>query len=150
MTSVTFKTNDRFANVGAVLMGRTMLDVGIGAWGDEPPFHAPVFVLTHRPAEPIEKSGGTTFNFVTDGADEAVRLAREAARDRDIYVAGGAAIVQHYLHSGVIDEFKLHIVPVLLGGGTRMFDGPEGIGLELATSGEVDDKGVAHLTMAIG
>ncbi len=139
--------HDRFANIGAVLMGRTMLDVGIGAWGDEPPFHAPVFVVTHRPADPIEKAGGTTFTFVTDGPEEALRAAREAAGDRDIYVAGGAAIVRRYLRSGAVDELMLHIVPVFLSAGTPMFDGSEGV--ELSGSGDVDDDGVAHLRYTV-
>jgi len=136
--------NDRFANVGAVLMGRRMLDVGIGPWGDEPVFHAPVFVVTHRATDPIEKSGGTTYNFVTDGPDAALALAREAAGDRDIYVAGGPAVIRRYLRSGAIDELALHIVPLLLGAGTPMFDGSEGVDLE-PSSGHVDEDGVAHL-----
>ena len=111
--------NGRFANVGAVLMGRRMLDVGIGPWGDEPVFHAPVFVVTHRAADPIEKAGGTTYNFVTDGPDAALALAREAAGDRDIYVAGGPAVIRRYLRDGAIDE--------------------------LEASGDVDESGVAHL-----
>ena len=140
--------HDRFANTGAVLMGRTMLDVGIGPWGDEPVFHAPVFVVTHRPSDPIEKAGGTTYNFVTDGPDEALRLAREAAGERNIYVAGGAAIVRQYLRSGAIDELNLHIIPMFLGGGTPMFDGSEEF-VEVAARGEVDEDGVAHLRYTV-
>src|SRR6185503_9355147 len=106
---------EQFTSVGAVL------DVGIEPWGDEPAFHAPVFVVTHRPAEPISKAGGTTYTFVTDGPDAALRLAREAAGDKDIRIEGGAAIVREYLHAGVIDELRLHVVPILLGGGVRLF-----------------------------
>jgi dihydrofolate reductase len=137
---------EQFASTGAVLMGRTMLDVGIGPWGENPTFHAPVFVVTHRLAEPIVKAGGTSYTFVTDGPDAALRLARAAAGERDIYVAGGAAIVRHYLHVGVIDELRLHVVPILLGDGTRLFAGPEDreIGLTIV-DGEVDAHGVAHL-----
>jgi dihydrofolate reductase len=136
--------HDRFANTGAVLMGRTMLEVGIGPWGDEPVFHAPVFVVTHRPADAILKAGGTTFSFVTDGPEAALRLARETAGDRDIHVAGGAAIVRYYLRSGAIDELALHIVPIFLGAGTPMFDGSE-VFVDLAAKGDVDENGVAHL-----
>jgi dihydrofolate reductase len=115
---------ERLASSGAFVMGRTMLDVGIAPWGDNPTFHAPVFVVTHRPAEPIVKAGGTTCTFVTDGPEAALRLAREAAGDQDICVAGGAAIVRHYLHAGVVDELRLHLVPIVLGDGVRLFTGP--------------------------
>ncbi len=93
--------------------------------GDDPTFHAPVSVVTHRPAEPIVKAGGTTCTFVTDGPQEALRRARQVARDKDIRVEGGAAIVRQYLLSGVIDELRLHVVPILLGGGTRLFTDPD-------------------------
>jgi dihydrofolate reductase len=141
---------ERFGSVGAVLMGRTMLDVGIGPWGDEPPFHAPVFVVTHRPAETIERKGGTSYTFVTDGPDAALAMARDAARDRDIRVEGGASIVRQYLQAGVVDELRLHIVPILLGGGTRLFTDVEGIPFDVRAAGEVDDQGVAHVRFAIG
>jgi dihydrofolate reductase len=136
---------ERLASTGAFLMGRTMLDVGIGPWGDEPVFHAPVFVVTHRPAEPIVKAGGTTYTFVTDGPDAALRLARQAAGDRDLCVSGGAAMVRHYLHAGVIDELRLHVVPILLGGGVRLFTDAADRCVALTATGSVDGKGVAHL-----
>jgi dihydrofolate reductase len=138
---------EQFTSVGAVLMGRTMLDVGIEPWGDEPAFHAPVFVVTHRPAETISKAGGTTYTFVTDGPDAALRLAREAAGDKDIRIEGGAAIVREYLHAGVIDELRLHVVPILLGGGVRLFTEAEDRSIGLAAGGEVDDTGVTHLRL---
>ena len=138
-----------FATTGAVLMGRTMLDVGIEPWGDDPPFHAPVFVVTHRPAEPIVKAGGTTYRFVSDGPDEALRLARQAAGDQDIRVEGGAAIVRHYLYSGVLDELRLHTVPILLGGGTRLFTESERRAVELTATGSVDEAGLAHLVYRV-
>jgi dihydrofolate reductase len=136
----------QFSSVGAVVMGRTMLDVGIEPWGDEPPFHAPVFVVTHRPAEPIEKAGGTTYRFVTDGPAAALQLARQAAGDRDVRVEGGADIVRQLLAAGAIDELRLHVVPILLGDGTRLFpdSGPQG---GFGASGQVDNGGVAHLTL---
>lgn len=97
---------EQFAAVGAVLMGRRLLDVGIEPWGDEPAFRSPVFVVTHRRADLIVKAGGTTYTFVTEGPDEALRLAREAAGDRDIRIEGGAAIVREYLKLGVVDELR--------------------------------------------
>ncbi|HEU5103480.1 MAG TPA: dihydrofolate reductase family protein [Roseiflexaceae bacterium] len=136
---------ERLASTGAFLMGRTMLDVGIGPWGDEPPFHAPVFIVTHRPAEPIVKAGGTTYTFVTDGPDAALRLARQAAGDQDIRVEGGAAIVRHYLHAGIINELRLHVVPILLGNGVRLFTDGEDRSVTLEATGSVDEGGVAHL-----
>ena len=138
---------EQFTSVGAVLMGRTMLDVGIEPWGDEPAFHAPVFVVTHRPAQPIAKAGVTTYTFVTDGPDAALRLAREAAGDKDIRIEGGAAIVREYMHAGVIDELRLHVVPILLGGGVRLFTEAEDRSIELAAVGEVDETGVTHLRL---
>jgi dihydrofolate reductase len=132
--------------VGAFVMGRTMLDVGIDPWGEEPPFHAPVFVVTHRPAEPMAKAGGTTYHFVTDGPHAALDRAREAAGDRDVRVEGGADVVRQYLAAGVVDEFRLHVVPILLGGGTRLFADGEQLP-EFDASGEVDGVGVAHLTL---
>lgn len=135
---------ERLASLGACVFGRTMLDGGIGLWGDEPPFHAPVFVVTHRPAETIVKAGGTSYTFVTDGPDAALRQARQAAGDREIALAG-AAIVRHYLRASVLDELRLHIVPILLGGGTRLFAGDGDRPIGFTASGSVDDAGVAHL-----
>jgi dihydrofolate reductase len=122
------------AGVGATVMGRRMFSGGEGPWeddpkadawwGDDPPFHHPVFVLTHHEREPVEKQGGTTYTFVTDGIESALEQARAAAGDDDVLVAGGAEVVQQYLHAGLLDEIHLHVAPVLLGGGARLFDGP--------------------------
>jgi dihydrofolate reductase len=116
-------------NVGAYIMGRGMFGgegewdpSWKGWWGDEPPYHAPVFVLTHHPREPLEMEGGTTFTFVTDGIESALEQARAGAGDRDVAIAGGARAVQQYLAAGLLDELYLHIVPVLLGGGTRLLE----------------------------
>ena len=117
-------------NVGAHIMGRRMFGGGEGPWdeswrgwwGDEPPFHTPVFVLTHHPREPLEMEGGTTFTFVTDGIESALAQARAAAGDADVAIAGGASAVQQYLAAGLLDELFLHIVPVVLGGGTRLLE----------------------------
>jgi dihydrofolate reductase len=140
---------ERLASVGAFVMGRTMLDVGIGPWGDNPVFHGPVFVVTHRPAGPIRKEGGTTYTFVTDGPEAAIDVARTAAGGRDIQIMGGAMIVREYLRAGVIDELRLHVVPMLLGGGTPLFAGSEDRSIELAGEGTVDPGGVAHLRYAV-
>jgi dihydrofolate reductase len=120
---------------GATIMGRNMFGPIRGDWGDEewrgwwgdsPPYHSPVFVLTHHAHEPIEMEGGTTFYFVTDGPEEALDQAREAAGARDINIGGGASTGQQYLRLGLVDEMEVHVVPVLLGDGERLFDDLDG------------------------
>jgi dihydrofolate reductase len=116
--------------VGAYIMGRKMFGGGDGPWdeswrgwwGEDPPFHTPVFVLTHHPREPLPMQGGTTFTFVTDGIESALEQARAAAGDDDVMIAGGASAVQQYLAAGLLDELYLHIVPVLLGAGERLLE----------------------------
>jgi len=123
---------------GAYVMGRNMFgpvrgpwqDDWRGWWGEEPPYHAPVFVLTHFDRDPIELAGGTTFHFVTDGFDAAFARASEAAGDRGVDIAGGASTVRQALGAGVIDELVLDVVPVLLGAGERLFDGVPDLGFE--------------------
>jgi dihydrofolate reductase len=112
-----------FSRVGAVIVGRRMADLGIGPWGEEPTFHAPCFVVTHRPAETIVKRGGTSYTFVTGGIDVALGSAREAAGGEDIFVMGGADIARQFLNAGMLDEVHLHLVPVVFGAGDRLFDG---------------------------
>jgi dihydrofolate reductase len=123
--------DEAFKDAGAVVLGRRMFDNARG-WGDDPPFHMPVFVLTHDAREKLTKEGGTTFTFVTDGIESALEQARAAAGDRDISIAGGANTVQQYLDAGLLDELQIHLVPLMLGGGVRLFDqaDPERIGLE--------------------
>jgi dihydrofolate reductase len=121
---------------GAVVMGRRMFSGGDGPWdedpnadgwwGDDPPFHVPVFVLTHHPRETVVKEGGTSFVFVTGGIEAALEQARAAAGDKDVSVGGGASIIQQYLKAGLLDELQIHIAPVLLGSGVRLFE-PLGI-----------------------
>jgi dihydrofolate reductase len=128
------------AGTGAVVMGRRMFSAGSGPWeddpkrdawwGDEPPFHVPVFVVTHHARESQEKQGGTTFHFVTEGVEAALEQARAAAGDRDVSVAGGADVIQQALRAGQLDELDLHVVPVLLGGGVRLLEGLEGVRVE--------------------
>ena len=124
---------EELANVGATIMGRNMFgghpgpwdehEPWNGWWGANPPFHHPVFVLTHQAREPLELEGGTTFTFVTDGIEAALAQARRAAGGRDVALAGGANVAQQYLAAGLVDEMQLHLVPTLLGGGERLFDG---------------------------
>ncbi|MEV5014048.1 dihydrofolate reductase family protein [Streptomyces sp. NPDC053780] len=112
-----------FDATGAVVMGRTMYDLGEEFWGDNPPFRTPVFVLTHRPRPTLVKEGGTTFHFVTEGIHSALKRAEAAAGDRNVDIAGGAGTVRQYLAAGLVEELQLHVVPVLLGGGLRLFEG---------------------------
>jgi dihydrofolate reductase len=121
-----------FRNVGAWILGRNMFGPVRGPWpdmnwkgwwGDSPPYHVPVFVLTHHARPPISMEGNTTFHFVTDGIREALDLAREAAADRDVRIGGGANTIQQYLREGLIDELHIAIAPVLLGSGERLFEG---------------------------
>jgi dihydrofolate reductase len=123
---------DAILDAGAFIMGRNMFSPGRGEWdldwtgwwGEEPPYHGPVYVLTHHDREPVEMKGGTTFHFVTGGPDEALALARSAAGERNVAIAGGMSTVNQYLAAGVIDELRLHIAPVNVGVQyERIFDG---------------------------
>jgi dihydrofolate reductase len=123
---------------GAVIMGRRMFSGGAGPWdddpnadgwwGDEPPFRVPVFVLTHHARDTVTKQGGTRFSFVTDGIEAALEQARSAAGAKDVYIAGGADVAQQYLRAGLLDELQVHLAPILLGGGVRLF-GDAGLGV---------------------
>lgn len=141
-------------NVGATVMGRKMFGGGPGPWGDEPwdgwwgddpPFHTPVFVLTHHEREPLEKQGGTTFTFVTDGIEPALEQAKEAAGGKDVSLGGGADVAQQYLAAGLIDELDLNVVPALLGGGTRLFDNLAGTDIALEQVRAIEAPGVTHV-----
>jgi dihydrofolate reductase len=105
-----------------------------GWWGDEPPYHGPVFVLTHHSREPLPMEGGTTFTFVTDGIESALAQARAAAGDRNVAIAGGAATINQVLWAGLIDELRTHIAPVTLGRGERLFDDVPALNLELVSA----------------
>jgi dihydrofolate reductase len=111
-----------FSRAGAYVMGRRMFDEGEVGWPENAPFRAPVFVVTHRGRDPWIRPGGTTFTFVTEGIQGALARARAAAGDRDVRVAGGANIIQQFIKAGVIDEVTIHLAPVLLGEGVRLFD----------------------------
>jgi dihydrofolate reductase len=120
---------DILAGAGATIMGRTLFGGGPGPWddawqgwwGDEPPYHHPVFVLTHHPREPLELEGGTTFHFVTDGIESALDQARAAAGEKIVSLGGGASVAQQYLAAGLLDELVVSVVPIVLGGGARLF-----------------------------
>jgi len=149
-TAVVEETLD---NIGATIMGRNMFG-GSGRWQDlpwdgwwgvDPPFHTPVFVVTHHPREPLVMRGGTTFTFVTDGVESAFEQAREAAGGKDVSVAGGASIIQQCLKAGLLDELQINLVPVLLGSGERLLDNLDGTKIELETTRVVDAPGVTHL-----
>jgi dihydrofolate reductase len=140
--------------IGAVIMGRRMYSGGSGPWGhdpkadgwwgDNPPFHVPVFVLTHHEREPLEKEGGTTFHFVTDGIERALEQALAAAGDKDVLIAGGAEADQQYLRAGLVDDVTIHVAPVLLGGGVSLF-GDLGTDLRLRLTNVLEAPLAAHL-----
>jgi dihydrofolate reductase len=141
---------------GAYVMGRNMFaGPGSGAWdqdwkgwwGDDPPYHAPVFVLTHHPRAPLPMQGGTTYHFVTDGIESALASAREAAGDADVAIAGGAATINQYLSAGLIDELRLHVAPLALGAGERLFEGIGGRDFERLEIGGTEL--VIHLTYRV-
>ena len=140
-------------NVGATVMGRKMFGGGPGPWdmddpwngwwGDNPPYHTPVFVLTHHPREPQEMEGGTTYYFVTDGIESALKQAREAAGAEDVMIRGGANVIQQYLAAGLVDEFELHVAPVVLGEGERLLEKVGDLKVEQVRAVEAPD--VTHM-----
>ena len=133
---------DHILNAGAFIMGRNMFgpirgewdEDWRGWWGDEPPYHRPVFVLTHHPRETVTMDGGTTFTFVTDGIESALAQARAVAGERNVAIAGGASTVNQFLSAGLLDELHVHVAPVILGGGERLFDGVPPRELELVSA----------------
>jgi dihydrofolate reductase len=143
------------ANVGAAVMGRNMFgpvgggDWGDGRWkgwwGDDPPYHYDVFVVTHHPREPVEMQGGTTFHFVTDGIERALERAKEAANGKDVMLWGGADVINQYLAAGLLDVLELHIAPVLLGRGARLFENLGGAEITLEQVRAVEAPGVTHV-----
>jgi dihydrofolate reductase len=138
-----------FKATGAILIGRRMFDLAEGPWGDTPPFHMPVFVLTHRPREQLVKQGGTTFTFVTDGIESALQQAKAAAGDKDVGVGGGANVIQQYLKARLLDEIQLHLIPVLLGSGIRLFDHLGSAPPELESTEVVASPRVTHLSFRV-
>jgi dihydrofolate reductase len=146
-----------FDNIGATVMGRNMFGGGPGPWGDEPwngwwgdepPFHVPVFVVTHHPREPLTL-GETTFNFVTDGVESAVTQAKEAAGEKDVSLGGGADVARQCLAAGLVDEMQLSVVPVLLGDGERLLANLGDAELKLEQLSAVEAPGVTHITYRV-
>lgn len=141
---------ETFEAAGAYVMGRRMADGGEVPWGDDPPFHAPVFVVTHRPRETLVKQGGTSFTYVTDGVASAIEQARVAANGKDVAIAGGGSLLQQVIGAGLLDQLELHIAPVLLGAGMRLFE-PASLGLadyeamELTPTRVVETPDVTHV-----
>ena len=133
---------DNFARFGPQIVGRTMFDYGYEPWGENPPFHAPVFVVTHRDQDRIDKSGGTSYTFVTGGITTAVEQARAVAGGRDVLLAGGVSIAQQALAAGLVDEVLLHVAPVLIGRGMRLFDTAR---VDLRCIEAVHGEGAVHL-----
>ena len=144
---------ENLANVGAGLMGRNMFgpigggDWGDGSWkgwwGDNPPYHYPVFVLTHHPREPLEMEGGTTFTFVTDGIESALEQARETAGGKDVVIHGGGGVAQQYLAAGLVDEFEVGVTPILLGGGVSLLENVDDLQIEQVRA--IEAPGVTHI-----
>jgi dihydrofolate reductase len=150
---------EALAAAGAIVMGRRMFSGGEGPWeddpnpdawwGDNPPFHVPVFVITHHERETVAKEGGTTFTFVTDGIESALEEARAVAGDKNVALGGGADVVQQYLKAGLLDELQIHVVPLLLGGGVSLF-GSLGIDqAELEQTRVIASPSVTHLRYSV-
>jgi dihydrofolate reductase len=151
---------ETLANTGAHVMGRRMFSGGEGPWeddpnadgwwGDDPPFHAPVFVLTHNAREPLVKQGGTTFTFVTAGPEAALEQARAAAEDKDVAIAGGASVAQQYLAAGLLDEMLIHLIPVLLRDGVRLFENLDPATVKLEQTQAIESpSAVTHLRFRV-
>ncbi len=144
-------------NVGAVVMGRNMFGGGPGPWrgdwrgwwGENPPYHMPVYVITHHPRAPLEMQGGTTFHFVTDGIEAALDRATEAADGKDVWLTGGASVTRQFLRAGLLDEIEISLAPVILGDGERLFVDLDGSRIELEQVRAVEAPGVTHISYRI-
>jgi dihydrofolate reductase len=138
-----------FDRTGVSIMGKRMFDLGEVSWPEEAPFHTPVFVVTHQARVPWLRPGGTTFHFVNEGIDEALRRARAVCGGKDIRISGGANLVVQYLNAGVVDELVLSVAPTFLGAGKRVFDGldPSAVGLEITEV--LASSNVTHLRYAV-
>src|SRR6476469_9587655 len=140
---------ETFERTGASVMGKRMFDAGEHAWGEDPPFRTPVFVVTHEKRATWERLGGTTFYFVNDGIETALDQAREVAGDRDVRIAGGGATILEYVNAGLIDEFSIALSPVLFGSGTRLFEGVDDDRVSLEPLRAEPTQRVSHLTYAV-
>src|SRR5919106_701326 len=138
-----------YASTGAVVLGKGVFDVGFEPWGDRPPFRMPVFVVTQEEREPLPMQGGTTYTFVTDGIKAALELARAAAGDKNVGIWGGANIVRQYLKAGLLDEMQIHLIPLLLGGGVRLFEDLDPEGIELRRTSSIETPGATHFRFEV-
>ena len=134
---------------GVSIMGKNMFDEGERGWPEEAPFHTPVFVVTHEVREPWPRKGGTTFHFVNDGIQDALRRAREVAGGKDIRISGGADVVRQFLNAGLVDELILSLAPMFLGNGLRLFDGIDANGVGLEIIDVLSSPKVTHLRYAV-
>jgi dihydrofolate reductase len=141
--------DDLYATTGAVLIGKRMFDVGFEPWGDPPPFGMPVFIVTHEGREPLHMQGGTTYTFVTDGIEVGLELARAAAGDKNVGIWGGANIMRQYLKAGLLDEMQIHLIPVLLGGGVRLFEDLDADGIELRRTSSIETPSATHFRFEV-
>jgi dihydrofolate reductase len=138
-----------YASNGAVVIGKRMFDVGFEPWGDPPPFGMPVFIVTHEERAPMPMQGGTTYTFVTDGIESALEQACTTAGDKNVMIQGGANIIRQYLKAGLLDEMHLHIVPILFGGGVRLFEDLDPEGIELRRKSSVETPGATHFRFEV-
>jgi dihydrofolate reductase len=140
---------EAFASAGAYVMGRRMADGGELPWGDEPPFRAPVFVVTHRPRPTLHRQGGTSFTYVTGGVEDAISQARAAANGKNVAIAGGGTLLREVIRLGLLDELELHVVPVILGDGMRLLSPELNLGgqeaIELTPARVIATPDVTHI-----
>ena len=141
--------DELFGAAGALVMGRRMFDVGVEPWGEAPPFHMPVFVVTHHPRKPLAKNGGTTYFFVTEGIRDVLSRARKAAGNKDVVVMGGANLIQQWMNAQLLDEMRIHIAHVLLGEGTRFFAAADAGKADLECARIIETPGATHLSFRI-
>ena len=141
--------DELYSRTGAIVIGHGMFELGYGPWGDPPPFAMPVFVLTHQEREPLPMQGGTTYTFVADGIESALEQARAAAGDKDVGIWGGADVFRQYFLAGLIDEIQIHLIPVVLGGGIRLFDGVDAGLIELERTRQIETPGATHLRFEV-
>jgi dihydrofolate reductase len=141
--------DETYASTGAVLIGKRMFDVGFEPWGDPPPFGMPVFIVTHEEREPLPMQGGTTYIFVTEGIEAALALARAAAGDKNVGIWGGANVMRQYLKAKLLDEMRIHLVPILIGDGTRLFEDLDPEGIELRRTSTIETPGATHFRFEV-
>jgi dihydrofolate reductase len=141
--------DEKAASTGAVVIGKRMFDSGFEPWGDPPPFGVPVFIVTHETRDPLPMQGGTTYTFVTGGIEAALDLARAAAGERNVGIWGGADIIRQYLKAGLLDEMHIQLIPILLGGGVRLFEKLDPERIKLRRKSSIETPGATHLRFEV-